>query len=61
MKRIALLLRIYFSPIKARQEEEHFYHLRVTRVRELRDEMEGDQENQEVRNEGKIVKKIYGA
>ena len=56
MKRIALLLKIYFSPVKARQEEEHFYHLRVTRVRELRDQIESERENQEVRDEGKIVK-----
>ena len=41
MKRIALLLRIHFSPVKEGWEEEHFFHLRVTQVRELRDQTEG--------------------
>ena len=38
-------LRIHFSLVKAGQREEHFFHLRVTRVRELRDQTEGERES----------------
>ena len=46
MKRIAMPLRIHFNLIKARQKEEHFFHLRVTRVREVMDQSEGEREYQ---------------
>ena len=56
MTRIALLLRIHFSPVKAGQEEEHFYHLSVTRVRGFRDQIKGEREYREVRDKSKIIK-----
>ena len=46
-----------FHLVKEGQEEKHLCHLWVTRVRELRDQNEGEQGYQKVRDVGKFVKK----